>query len=74
MKIKTIVYALCLGGCIGLALTFSLLAVSSWSGGSDGIVILRFNQFHERLIETIIFPIWTIGGFIASYNLFKRGI
>jgi hypothetical protein len=46
--------------------------ILSWAGGQDGEVTMFFNRFHERLIESIIFPIWTIGGFWASYSLLKR--
>jgi len=72
MKLRAFIYCLFLGGCVGLSLVLSLLVILSWAGGQDGEVTMFFNRFHERLIESIIFPIWTIGGFWASYSLLKR--
>lgn len=71
MKARTLIYCLCLGGCVGLALTLSLIVIFSWQGGTNGEVTLTCNIFHERLIETIVFPLWTIGGFWASFSLLK---
>lgn len=70
-RIKIVLYSFCLAGCVGLALTMSIIVINSWSGGPNGAVDLTFNVFHERLIESIIFPLWTVMGFIASYGLLK---
>jgi hypothetical protein len=71
MIIKKLIYCLGLGGCIGLSVIMSCFVIFSWSGGNSGLVTATFNQHHERLAETIIFPLWTICGFIASYDLIK---
>jgi hypothetical protein len=70
-RLKIVLYSLCLAGCVGLALTMSIVVIASWTGGADGTVALSFNVFHERMIESIVFPVWTIMGFIASYGLLK---
>lgn len=63
---------LCIGGCIGLSIVFSILVISSWFSGIDGQVLLTFNKYHERWAETIIFPIWTICGLIMSIYLIRN--
>ena len=67
--LKVLVFAICLAGCVGLALTMSIIVIISWAGGPEGMVNLTTNLFHERLAETILFPVWTIMGFVASYFL-----
>jgi len=67
--LKILIFALCLAGCVGLALTMSIIVIISWAGGPEGMVNLTTNLFHERLVETILFPVWTVMGFIASYFL-----
>ena len=67
--LKLLIFALCLAGCVGLALTMSIIVIISWTGGPEGMVNLTTNLFHERLVETILFPVWTVMGFIASYFL-----
>jgi hypothetical protein len=49
----------------------SIFVVSSWWGGTDGTVVLTFNHYHERLVETILFPVSTLGG-IAGFVLMTR--
>jgi hypothetical protein len=69
---KTLIFSICLAGCVGLALTMSIIVIDSWTGGPSGAMGLTFNIFHERLAETILFPIWTVIGFIASFSLLKK--
>jgi hypothetical protein len=61
----------CLGASSGLALLFSAICLSSWQN-NEGIVTLTFNHFHERLAESILFPIWAIGGLAMSIYLIKK--
>ena len=61
----------CLGGSIGLALLFSAICLSSWTN-NEGIVTLSFNLYHERLVESILFPLWSIGGLIFTVYLVKQ--
>jgi hypothetical protein len=72
--IKTVIYSISLAGCLALALTMSIVVIVSWTGGQGGAVGLNFNIFHERLAESILFPIWTIIGCIATYSLLKKSI
>jgi hypothetical protein len=71
---KTLLYSICLAGCIALALTMSIIVIVSWTGGPVGAVGLTFNMFHERLAESILFPLWTILGCFATYSLLKKSI
>ena len=66
-----VIGGLCLGGCIGLAAVLSYLAFLSWNT-TEGIVTISFNLYHERLLECILFPLWTIGGLVFSVYLIKH--
>ena len=68
---RRILLVICLGGCIGLGIVMSVLVVQSWSRGPSGDLIITFNQFHERLIETILFPTWTLGSLIGTVWIIK---
>lgn len=74
-KLKFIIFALTLGGCIGLAVTMSILLFLSWS--NKGVITLSFNQYHEQILEAFLFPVWAIGGLMVSRKLLiewiKRG-
>lgn len=70
-KTKIILYSICLAGCVGLAVTMSVIVFNSWTGGPNGTVDLTFNTYHERLLESIIFPLWAVIGCVASYALLK---
>jgi hypothetical protein len=61
----------CLGGSLALSLILSAICISSWSN-DEGIVTLCFNLYHERLIESILFPLWSIGGFLFSFYVIKK--
>lgn len=71
MNKRSIALIICLGGCIGLALTLAIMVISSW-GADAGTITINFNSFHEQLIETIIFSLWTLGGLVLFINLLVK--
>jgi hypothetical protein len=68
-KLAVILMALCLGGSVGLAVTLTIVLFMAWQ--HNGVITLSFNTYHEIIAESILFPIWAIGGFFASYTLLK---
>ena len=73
-KLLIFIYTISLGSCIGLSLVMCVLVICSWWGGSAGLVSMAFNTYHERIIETIVFPFWTIIGFKAALALLRKKI
>jgi len=69
-----LLYGLSLGGVIGISVVMSFMVIASWWGGKDGTVIATFNTAHERLLETILFPVWTVSAFFVSLKLLKKEI
>jgi hypothetical protein len=67
--LKRILLVVCMGGCIGVALTISIMVILSWWGGPIGSVTVTFNSYHERIIETILFPLWALGGLAGMISL-----
>jgi hypothetical protein len=67
--LKRVLVIVCLGGCIGVALTISIMVILSWWGGPIGNVTVTFNSYHERLIETILLPLWAVGGLAGMISL-----
>ena len=59
----------CLCTCIGLSVALYLIVLVSWQGGTNGIVNVTTNVYHERLLETILFPILIIGGIWGLFKL-----
>ena len=71
---RTLLFGLSLGGVIGISVVMSFMVIASWWGGKDGTVIATFNTAHERLLETILFPVWTVSAFFVSLKLLKKEI
>ena len=51
--------------CLSMSILMSAFVISSWWSPIDGVITLSFNQYHERIAETILFPLGTIGGIIC---------
>ena len=51
--------------CVLMSILMSVFVISSWWSPVDGVITLSFNQYHERIAETILFPLGTIGGIIC---------
>lgn len=73
-NIKTILMGFSLGGVVGISIAMSFMVIASWWGGKDGVVIATFNTAHERLLETIMFPVLAISAFFIALNLLKKEI
>ena len=72
MNKKSVLLICCLGGCIGVALIVSVMVIWSWWGGPIGSVTVTFNSYHERIIETILFPLWAFGGLVGIIKLIVK--
>ena len=72
MKFRHWVTLLMMSGCVGMSLVISWTLIQSWQGGPDGLVTISTNVYGERLIETILCPIFTIGGWISMIWLIVR--
>ena len=73
-NVRVLLFGLSLGGVVGISIAMSLMVIASWWGGKDGTVIATFNTAHERLLETILFPVWTVSAFFVSLKLLKKEI
>lgn len=58
--------------CILFSIAMVALVIKSWYGGPDGTVVITFNTFNERLIETIYIPICVVGGITGFVLALKR--
>jgi hypothetical protein len=70
--ITTALTIFCFSFWFASCLVMCMAVIASWHGGANGMVTISFNTMHERLLETILMPLTTIGGIIISLKLLTR--